>query len=74
MTILTGYLFYITNTREENMANLIKYPEDIFQQDLQNKTMLLTGDYGGLGLYGNETMQNGGLPLDLVSPNTTPER
>ena len=56
------------------MANLIKYPEDLFQQDLQNKTILITSDYGGLGLYGNETMQNGSIPLEFVSPNATPER
>ena len=30
--------------------------------------------YSQVGLYGNKDMQNGGLPMDFVSPNATPEK
>ena len=30
--------------------------------------------YSQVGIYGNKAMQQGGLPMEFVSPNATPEK
>ena len=53
------------------MTDIIKCPEELFQQDLKDKIIVITGGYGGIGLETAIQLKQQGATIIIAGRNQT---